>query len=315
MNSIHISRCLTPNTNGTHQLHTFTDASMSAIAAIVYVRTTNADGSCTSQYVISKTRVAPIKQLSIPKLELEAATLEAELAGFCESEMTTTITSKHFWTDSTATLGWIQSKQRQKMYIANRLTKIHENSNPGNWRHLPGKMNPADHGTRGLTPSDTPNLWPQPPDFKSTPQDSWNFAEDSDPHICATQATPLQTPVIEVEKFSSWSRLLNSTRMVFQAIRLFKAKLRTRRQNESPGTSNTDNFASDENGARNYLIKTSQNEVFSGTISTLLNGSNLDKGDKLMPFTFFLDDIGLLKVGGRLNKAPLTQCETSPRSP
>ena len=96
MTSIQIPRSMIPNTNGTHQLHTFTDASMSAIAAIVYVRTTNADGSCTSQYVISKTKVAPIKQLSIPKLELEAATLGAELAGFCESEMTTTITPKHF---------------------------------------------------------------------------------------------------------------------------------------------------------------------------------------------------------------------------
>ena len=306
MTPIEIPRCLIPNTNGTHQLHTFTDASMSAIAAIVYVRTTNADGSSTSRYVISKTKVAPIKQLSIPKLELEAATLGAELAGFCESKMTTTISSKHFWTDSTATLGWIQSKQRQKMYMANRLTKIHENSNQENWRHIPGKMNPADRGTRGLTPSDIPKLWLQPPDFLSKPQDSWNFAEDSDPHICATQATQLQTPVIEVDKFSTWSRLLNSTRMVFQAIRRFRAKVRTRRQNESPETSNTNTFASDENRARNYLIKMSQNELFSGTISALLKGGNLEKGVKLMPFTPFLDEDGLLRVGGRLIKAPLT---------
>ena len=105
MTSIEIPRSLIPSTNGTHQLHTLTDASMSAIAAIVYVRTTIADGSSTSRYVSSKTKVAPIKQLSIPKLELEAATFEAELAGFCESEMTTTISSKHFWTDSTTILG------------------------------------------------------------------------------------------------------------------------------------------------------------------------------------------------------------------
>ncbi|XP_075243710.1 uncharacterized protein LOC142337962 [Convolutriloba macropyga] len=311
MTSIQIPRCLIPNTNGTHQLHTLTDASMSAIAAIVRVRTTNAHGSCTSQYVISKAKVATIKQLSIPKLELEAATLGAELAGFCESEMTTTITSKHFWTDSTATLGWTQSKQRQKMYIANRLTKFTRILTP-TIGDIPGKRNPADHGTRGLNPSDIPKLWLRPPDFLSTLQDSWNFAEDSDPHICATQATQLQTPVIEVEKFSTWSRLLNSTRMVFQAIRRFKAKLRTRRQNESPGTSNTDNFASNDNGARNYLIKMSENEFFSGTISSLLKEINLEKGDKLMPFTPFLDDIGLLTVGGRLNKAPLTYSAKHP---
>ncbi|XP_075253290.1 uncharacterized protein LOC142345091 [Convolutriloba macropyga] len=105
MTSIQSPLCVIPNNNGTHQLHTFTDASMSEIAAIVYVRTTNADGLFTSRYVISKTKVAPIKQLSIPKLDLEKATLGAELAGFCESEITTTIISKHFWTDSTATFG------------------------------------------------------------------------------------------------------------------------------------------------------------------------------------------------------------------
>ncbi|XP_075259131.1 uncharacterized protein LOC142350984 [Convolutriloba macropyga] len=183
---------------------------------------------------------------------------------------------------------------------------------PDNWTRIPGKLNPADHGTRGLNPSDIPKLWLQPPDFLSTPQDSWIFAEDSDPHICATQATQPQTPVIEVEKFSTWSPLLNSTRMVFQAIRRFKAKLRTRRQNESPGISNTDSFASDENGARNYLIKKSQNEFFSGTICTLLKGSNLEKGDKLMPFTHILDYIGLLRAGGRLNKVPLTYSAKHP---
>ena len=76
-----------------------------------------------------------INQLSIRKLEFEAATLGAELASSCESKMTTTIASKNFWTDSTTKLGWIQSKQRQKMYIANSLSKIHENSNPGVWKN------------------------------------------------------------------------------------------------------------------------------------------------------------------------------------
>ena len=99
---------------------------------------------------------------------------------------------------------------------------------------------------------------------------------------------------------------------MFQAIRRFKAKLRTRRQNESPETSNNDIFASDEKRARNYLIKMSQNELFSKSISALLKGDNLEKGDKLTPFTPFLDDDGLLRVGGRLNKAPLTYSAKHP---
>ena len=152
------------------------------------------------------------------------------------------------------------------MYIANILTKIHEKSNPDNWRHIPGKMNPADHGTRGLNPSDIPKLWLQPPDFLSTPQNSWIFAEDSDPHICATQATQLQTPVVEVEKFSTWCQKLDSTRIVFQAIRRFMAKFRNKRQSESPETSNNDIFASDENKERTtsskYPKKSFSQELF-----------------------------------------------------
>ena len=88
-------------------------------------------------------------------MELEAVTLGAELAGFCVSQLTTILSSKYFSTDSTATLGCIQFKQRQKMHIANRLTKIHENTNLDNWRYIPGKMNPADHAHEA-SPQQTP---------------------------------------------------------------------------------------------------------------------------------------------------------------
>ena len=192
------------------------------------------------------------------------------------------------------------------------MTKILRISTSVNWRHIPGKMTPADHGPRILTPSDIPTLWLEPPDFLSTPYGSWNYAAENRNHICATQATQLQTPFIEVKNFLTWSRQLNSARMVFRAIRRFKTKPGKRKQNESTETSSTDVFASDENKAKNYLITMSQNEFFSGTISSLLKSSNLEKGDKLMPFTISLDDDGLLKMGGILNKAPLTYITKHP---
>ena len=94
MSLIQIPRCLVPNVDGTHELHTFTDASLSAVSAVVYLRTISADGSIATHYVISKSKVAPIKPMSILKLELDAATLGAELAGFCETEMTIDVRSK-----------------------------------------------------------------------------------------------------------------------------------------------------------------------------------------------------------------------------
>ena len=65
-------------------------------------------------------------------------------------------------------------------------------------------MNPGDHGTRGLTPLDTPTQWLEPSEFLSTPQNSWNFTKDSD-QICSTQAAKPQPPAIEVGKFSTES--------------------------------------------------------------------------------------------------------------
>ena len=136
MPPIQIPRCLFPNVDGTHELNTFKDASISAVSAVVYLKTISVYGTIATHYVIGKSKMAPIKQMSIPKLELESATLGAELAGFCETEMTIEVKSKKFWTDSTAALSWIKSKDRQKMYIAKRLNKIADNSNKDDWRHL-----------------------------------------------------------------------------------------------------------------------------------------------------------------------------------
>ena len=216
--SIQIPKCLVPNVDGTHELHTFTDASLSAVSAVVYLMTISADGSIATRNVSSKSKVAPIKQLSIPKLELEAATLGAELAGFCETEMTIHVKGKKFWTDITAVLSWIKSKDRQKMYIANRLNKIAENSNKDYWRHVPGKMNPADHGTRGLTPCDLQKLWITAPSFLIKPESEWTFSGDKTAQTYATQVDDKtsEKPLVYPNRFSNWPRLLGTIRHFFE---------------------------------------------------------------------------------------------------
>ncbi|XP_075254789.1 uncharacterized protein LOC142346166 [Convolutriloba macropyga] len=83
MPPIQIPRCLVPNVDGTHELHTFTDASLSAVSAVAYLRTISTDSTIATHYVISKSKAAPIKQMSIPKLERKAVSLGAELTGFC----------------------------------------------------------------------------------------------------------------------------------------------------------------------------------------------------------------------------------------
>ena len=148
--------------------------------------------------MISK-KSSSINQLSIRKLEFEAATLGAELASPCESKMTTTISSKYFWTDSTTKLGWIHSKHRQ-MYIANSLSKIHENSNPGVWKNSRKYEFRWPRHTRSYPITHTKAMASTTGPSEHTSR-LLVFSEDSDPHICARQATQVQTPVIEVEDF------------------------------------------------------------------------------------------------------------------
>ena len=102
------------------------------------MRSTTTEGNVIVNYVISKSRVAHIKHTSIPKLELEAATMGAELASFVVTKMTLRFSSVHFWTDSTATLGWKNSDKRQKVFVANRVNKILEHSKAEEWKHIPG---------------------------------------------------------------------------------------------------------------------------------------------------------------------------------
>ena len=89
------------------------------------MRFTTTEGNAIVNYVISKSRVAPIKQESISKPELEAVLMGAELARFLVTEVTLNFSSVHFWSDSTATLGQINSN-KQQVLVANRVNKLLE---------------------------------------------------------------------------------------------------------------------------------------------------------------------------------------------
>ena len=127
----------------------------------------------------------------------------AQLASFVVTEMTLNFSSVHFWTDSTATLGWINSDKRQKVFVANRVNKILEHSKAEEWKHIPGKLNPANHGTRGLKPSELEEKWLQGPKFLFQDPENWNF--DQTNFLTTNLVLPkCMDPVKEPSKFSIW---------------------------------------------------------------------------------------------------------------
>ena len=90
------------------QLHGFSDASEKAYAAVVYLRKEDTNGMIHTSLAMSKTRVAPIKQITIPRLELNGALILAQLLFHCKQVLDIPLSSMYAWTDSTIVLSWIK---------------------------------------------------------------------------------------------------------------------------------------------------------------------------------------------------------------
>ena len=155
------------------QLHGFSDASERAYPAVVYIRSTYSDGQVEVRLVASKSRVAPIKRQTIPRLELLGALILARLVNKLKSlgfESHTLL-----WTDSMTTLCWIKNERVWKQYVGQRVDEIRRLTHRDSWRHCPGEINPADLLSRGLTAKElfTSNTWWNGPNFLHNSINQW----------------------------------------------------------------------------------------------------------------------------------------------
>jgi len=141
------------------QLHGFSDASVTAYGACLYLPVLNTNGKCITNLICSKSRVAPLKTVSIPRLELLAAVLLARLASKYPPSLHLPIKKRFFWSDSMVVLAWISSQSSKwKTFVANRVGEIHERTLIHEWSHVGTHDNPADIVSRGCCPSQIKNL-------------------------------------------------------------------------------------------------------------------------------------------------------------
>ena len=107
------------------------DASMAAMAAVAYLSTTNSQTSPPQAcFLMRKRKVAPIKQKSVPKMELEATVIEVRLLQLMQREMTLTFSQTFLWSDSQLVFDWIASKKKPNVFVSNRLQEIPKVSSP-----------------------------------------------------------------------------------------------------------------------------------------------------------------------------------------
>ncbi|XP_011876998.1 PREDICTED: uncharacterized protein LOC105567062 [Vollenhovia emeryi] len=179
---VRIPRCLTPKVDyyGDAQLHTFCDASLKAYAAAVYIRIVIPDSPAHVALIMAKSRVAPMKPMSVPRLELQAALLAARLTCAVAKELEIPCSKWYMWSDSQTVLRWLKAEPHTRQtFVAHRLGEISELVPSAIWRWVPSKMNPADCATRGICEdAKVKQTWFEGPDFLKLSETQWPVSKE-----------------------------------------------------------------------------------------------------------------------------------------
>ena len=203
----------------------FSDASREAFGSCAYIRQRGENNKYEVKLIAAKSRVAPLKQLTIPRLELQAAVLASRLAKTIQEESRIKFSDVMFFTDSTIVLAWIRSTFGSfKPFVSSRVGEIQSNSNPIQWRHLPGEFNAADDVWRGIPVQDLNKRWSNGPEFLRLPESEWpretapvtpkeemEFRQET---IVGTVTTPTNGEAINPQRLSSWRRLIRVTALI-----------------------------------------------------------------------------------------------------
>ena len=308
----HIPRCYYPKTVkiAYRQLHGFSDASEAAYAGVVYFRLVDTTGCVHTSLVMAKTKVAPIKRLSIPRLELCGALLLAQLLLHCQTVFGLSTEDIFAWTDSTIVLNWLVGNPRRfRTFVGNRVSLVSDLVAPSRWSHVDGSDNPADCASRGLLPSEllSHNLWWKGPSWLQLGIHCWpkpatlmpNGPSDEINEICSHAAVVRTEPIFPLDHFSSFTRLKRVTAWMLRFVFNCRARQKKLVRVSGPLT------VSELDKAVTYWVSISQSAHFATEVAALQSNTSLPKSSPLLSLNPFLDETGLLRVGGRQRNSKL----------
>ncbi|UYV60209.1 hypothetical protein LAZ67_1000406 [Cordylochernes scorpioides] len=169
------------------QIHTFVDASSEAYAAVVFLRTRVGD-KVEVHMMAAKSRVAPLKRPTIPRLELLACVVGARLNKMIFEALELKDIKNVFWSDATTALAWIKRDDQWGTFVGNRVKEICRLSDPVNWRYVPSECNPADLPSRGCSLSRLiQSRWWEGPSWLKLSEEFWpsRYKDLNEEEICA----------------------------------------------------------------------------------------------------------------------------------
>ncbi|KAL7825761.1 hypothetical protein SRHO_G00334990 [Serrasalmus rhombeus] len=335
-----VARCFKPIGFGEatfSQLHHFADASETGYGTVSYLLQNNKNNRVHCTLELAKARVAPLKPITVPRMELAAATMAARMEKTLRSELQLQLKESVFWSDSTTVLKYIGNRtSRFRTFVANRVETILKLSEVRQWRYINTSKNLADHVSRGLKVHAfmQNETWIQGPDFLTKPEDEWPQNPDhsenlttEDPEVrdVIVSATAAEEQVDTVQQFlenySSWFRLRKAVAWILKVKNILIHLCQKRKEleaslpqseicrmiqslkNESRGSNLT---VEDLKVAELEIIRFSQQQKFSEEISALRKGDRLKKGSHIYKLNPILQD-GILRVGGRLHKSTMPE--------
>ena len=323
LSKLSVGRCLKPSNFGDTtltQIHHFADASVSGYGAVSYLRIIDVSGAIHCSFLLGKSRLAPLKSISIPRLELSAAVVAVKLDGIIKAELGVSINQTVFWTDSTSVLQYIANKSRRfQTFVANRLAIIHDNSEVSQWRHISTKLNPADYASRGLKTTETSKIetWLKGPEFLWCREEDWPVQvfiqmelRSDDPELKREVTVNFTKGDSELDsllqRYSSWYALQKAMAWLLRYKTFCINKYRIRNQIYL----NTGELLVHElHTAQLVILQYVQTQTFPNEICQLKNSSGnavstVKLSSPLRRLSPMLVD-GMLRVGGRLERAPV----------
>ena len=328
LDNVRIPRCYNPPTVEPIkvELHGFSDASQIAYAAVVYWRAVYEDGHVDVRLVASKTKVAPLKRQTIPRLELLGATILARLINTVHRN------EIYNWTDSRAVLCWITNEKCWNQYVQRRVQEIRQLTPKAAWGFCPGSQNPADLPSRGIQACDLvrSSVWWSGPEYLYKPQCEW----PKDAAASALDDTALNETVKKpqtvihslvstkeeeesaelnlndiknCDRFSSFAKLLRVTAYVLRFVNELKVKRAARNTENMQETKSTKRelMAQELDAAETLWLRSIQLASFPKEIEFLKGKNKRSPPDRVRQFGLYFDNDQVIRCKGRINNSSL----------
>ena len=327
---VKVPRCYKPSGFGkvkSVELHCFADAIQHGYGQCSYLRLTNTQEQIHCSLVMAKSRIAPLKPITIPRLELTAALVSPRVCAYLRKELEYEDAEKVMWSDSKVALGYIRNDTRRfHVFVANRVQQIRELTTPEEWRYVDTKDNPADLASCGLSAQELINksLWWNGPAFlwkplDLQPQDKPNEPSTDDPEVkrVSTLATRVQNlaPTSLQETLNCFSDWGKAKRVLAICARW------PNKGNHPEQDKRTCVNVEDVQQVEKVIIRDAQNNKFKDEIAVLKSSTTspttpeckeardrntaMKTTSCLYRLDPFLDEDGVLRVGGRVRHANL----------